>query len=485
MTSSELLPDAVLPPHEWGPTTAEAPSGQVSDLARLGIRYLAGQSVEDVVLRTQHPREVLAQLAQQADPRLRASLIALFLLHPTWAPLVLEPRRGASTPSDPADSAAPADLSATMATFLLAARYLQEQWYYQLTLALRRPPQLPTALLAPLWRERQLPAPWIGQGEPGLRALERDEQRRTGQPWAYAADWHNQLSQLLEQERTSKPLVSAAPAALAPANDPPRDPDLPGTTARPPFLPPPPPHLPAHAHMPSADAGAVDDPDDPDDPIAWRPSITRTTIAQFLHTLGQTLDHPAHLTLGTDTSLVWWDLRPASDVLDLALGWGATAPAATIPTDELARRLADVRTQAHWEVGWPGQQIPLPQGWQRRSPVVGRFGLLTVAACDPVSIALAALAQGTTRDFVTVLALVAGRRCTLAQVIAGCEALHEALRAASAHAHLVTRPDEAVLEANVAAVRRWVDHTTRQTTTTLTTPTKDPRQRRHTLRGAP
>src|SRR6185437_638526 len=58
----------------------------------------------------------------------------------------------------------------------------------------------------------------------------------------------------------------------------------------------------------------------------------------------------------------------------------------------------------------PGDFIPLPLGWEERSPFLARYGDLDVFAFDPVSTALSKIERGASRDIDDVLALLdAGR----------------------------------------------------------------------------
>lgn len=64
----------------------------------------------------------------------------------------------------------------------------------------------------------------------------------------------------------------------------------------------------------------------------------------------------------------------------------------------------------------PGDLLPLPRGWEDRSPYVGRYGGLDVFTFDPVSTALAKIERGASRDIDDTLALLALGKVTLDQL---------------------------------------------------------------------
>ena len=66
--------------------------------------------------------------------------------------------------------------------------------------------------------------------------------------------------------------------------------------------------------------------------------------------------------------------------------------------------------------------IPLPSGWEDRSPFVGRYGNLDVFTFDPVSTCLSKIARGTGPDVEDVLALLGAGLVQREQLVA---AFHE------------------------------------------------------------
>jgi hypothetical protein len=71
------------------------------------------------------------------------------------------------------------------------------------------------------------------------------------------------------------------------------------------------------------------------------------------------------------------------------------------------------------EPAGPGDFIPLPSGWEERSPFLGRYGGLDVFAFDPVSTALAKIERGTSQDIDDVIALLSVGRLDLAELARG------------------------------------------------------------------
>lgn len=68
------------------------------------------------------------------------------------------------------------------------------------------------------------------------------------------------------------------------------------------------------------------------------------------------------------------------------------------------------------EQAGPGDFLPLPLGWEDRSPFVGRYGGLDVFTFDPISTALAKIERGTSQDIDDTRALLNSRKVTLDQL---------------------------------------------------------------------
>jgi hypothetical protein len=94
------------------------------------------------------------------------------------------------------------------------------------------------------------------------------------------------------------------------------------------------------------------------------------------------------------------------------VGWRATTVDVDIALepeqDELLRALPRVKEElrVNVELASPGDFVPLPAGWDDRSPFVAREGRLTFRHFDPYAQALAKLERGHGRDLEDVAALI-------------------------------------------------------------------------------
>lgn len=128
--------------------------------------------------------------------------------------------------------------------------------------------------------------------------------------------------------------------------------------------------------------------------MSFRPDVDRGRIDLFLRELGRAYRRPARLYLVGGTTVVYEGLRQTTMDIDLGI---QVDPA---HHGELMRAIADLkdRLSINVEEASPGDFIPLPSGWQERSPYVGRFGQTDVFHFDLVSTALAKLARGYDQD---------------------------------------------------------------------------------------
>lgn len=74
------------------------------------------------------------------------------------------------------------------------------------------------------------------------------------------------------------------------------------------------------------------------------------------------------------------------------------------------------RLNINVELASPDQFIPVPPGWEERSPWVAQIGRLTIRHYDFVAQALSKIERGHTRDLADVQAMVARRLITPLQV---------------------------------------------------------------------
>lgn len=124
------------------------------------------------------------------------------------------------------------------------------------------------------------------------------------------------------------------------------------------------------------------------------PDVDRSRIDLFLRELGRRFRHPARLYLVGGTTLVYESLRGATLDVDFAV---EVDPAYH---GDFMRTISVLKDQLpiNAEEASPAGFIPLPTGWQGRSPFVGRYGQVEVFHFDPVSTALSKLARGFEED---------------------------------------------------------------------------------------
>jgi hypothetical protein len=124
----------------------------------------------------------------------------------------------------------------------------------------------------------------------------------------------------------------------------------------------------------------------------------RKRIEAFLTALAReaTADVDVFVVGGTSAVLVGW--RAATIDIDLVMRPESDAMLRAIPT--LKERL-----NINVELASPDQFIPVPPGWEKRSPVVSRIGHLTVRHYDFYAQALAKIERGHTRDLADVEAM--------------------------------------------------------------------------------
>jgi uncharacterized nucleotidyltransferase DUF6036 len=303
------------------------------------------------------PAEFVAALARSSDPRVRDTLISLLLLHPDLANVTTNAIETARLSGDE-------QTAEQLITLALAALYLQRMWRETLFLAdvSARAPEEP---FGAYWRERGLPAPQVDFGEAGLRALAEWERGRTGLAANYASDWDNQVDHLVLQEwhRSSENENTAAPVRIL---------------------------------WPRMDAPGMDSPVDAgEDPMSMRPNVTRADIEQFLNDLGAMAHTTGRIYLAGGAALVHGQIRglgASTEDIDLKLD------VADEQAVEDAIRQLKVRSSVNVELASPADFIPLPPNWESMSTYVGRYGGLDVFYFDWVTLALAKIERGSSRD---------------------------------------------------------------------------------------
>ena len=109
-------------------------------------------------------------------------------------------------------------------------------------------------------------------------------------------------------------------------------------------------------------------------------------------------DVDVYLVGGTSAVLVGW--RTSTIDIDLAIRPESDAMLRAIPA--LKERL-----RVNVELASPDQFIPVPPGWELRSPIISRLGRVTVRHYDFCAQALAKIERGHARDIADVSAMQA------------------------------------------------------------------------------
>lgn len=330
----------------------------LAELRRYGVGYLmGGAATQEDRTRQLQTGEFLTQLARSPEPRVRDALISLLLLHPELARAVIDALEAARLGGDP-------QTAEQLITLALAALYLQRMWYDSLSLV-SIPTQTPEAPFAAYWRERGLPGPQVNFGQAGLETLAAWERKRTRTNANYANDWRNQIDRLMLQEwrrhggqdenGAARRIIwswTTAPESEAPA-----------------------------------DAGG--------DAMSMRPNVTRADIERFLNDLGAMAHTSGRIYLAGGAALVHSQVRglgASTEDIDLKLD------VADEQAVEDAIRQLKVTSSVNVELASPADFIPLPPNWESMSAYTGRYGGLDVFYFDWVTLALAKIERGSSRD---------------------------------------------------------------------------------------
>ena len=106
---------------------------------------------------------------------------------------------------------------------------------------------------------------------------------------------------------------------------------------------------------------------------------------------------------GTSAVLVGW--RPATIDIDLVMRPESDSMLRAIPS--LKERLNVNVELANVELASPDQFMPVPPGWEERSPMISRIGRVTFRHYDFTAQALAKIERGHARDLADVDAMLA------------------------------------------------------------------------------
>ena len=123
-------------------------------------------------------------------------------------------------------------------------------------------------------------------------------------------------------------------------------------------------------------------------------------IEQFMHELGRavSVDGRVYLTGGATAVLHGW--RDTTIDVDIKL----------IPDrDEILREIPRLKEALNLnvELAAPSDFIPLPPGWEDRSPLIGREGKLSFHHFDPIAQALSKIERGHEQDIHDVKEMIA------------------------------------------------------------------------------
>lgn len=125
----------------------------------------------------------------------------------------------------------------------------------------------------------------------------------------------------------------------------------------------------------------------------------RSRIEAFLAALAReaTTDTDVYLVGGTCAVLIGW--RSATIDIDLVM---------RPESDEMLRAIPELKERLHVnvELASPDHFIPVPAGWEDRSPFISRIGRVTFRHYDFTAQALAKIERGHTRDLADVQAML-------------------------------------------------------------------------------
>lgn len=131
-----------------------------------------------------------------------------------------------------------------------------------------------------------------------------------------------------------------------------------------------------------------------------REPVDAARVRRVLNALGRAAERELRVYLVGGTTAVLYGWRASTVDVDLALR----------PDDDaLLRAIPGVkeRLRVNIELASPADFIPLPPGWEERSPFVARVGRAAFHHFDPYAQALAKVERGHRRDLDDVAAMVA------------------------------------------------------------------------------
>ena len=151
-----------------------------------------------------------------------------------------------------------------------------------------------------------------------------------------------------------------------------------------------------------------------------RELVDSTRIEQFMRELGRAvrLEGRVYLTGGATAVLHGW--RETTIDVDIKL----------MPDrDEILREIPRLKEALNLnvELAAPSDFIPVPSGWEDRSPLIRREGKLSFHHFDPVAQALSKAERGHGKDIRDVQEMIAGGLVTPAEILVQFEAIEPEL----------------------------------------------------------
>jgi hypothetical protein len=145
-----------------------------------------------------------------------------------------------------------------------------------------------------------------------------------------------------------------------------------------------------------------------------------TRIEQFMRELGRAVDVDGRVYLTGGATAVLHGWRDTTIDIDIKL----------IPDrDEILREIPRLKEKLNLnvELAAPSDFIPLPRGWEDRSPLIRREGRLSFHHFDPVAQALSKVERGHEQDIRDVKEMIAARLVNPADALIQFEAIEPEL----------------------------------------------------------
>jgi hypothetical protein len=139
-------------------------------------------------------------------------------------------------------------------------------------------------------------------------------------------------------------------------------------------------------------------------------------IERFMRELGRAVEVEGHVYLTGGATAVLYGWRATTIDVDIKL----------IPDrDEILREIPRLKEKLglNIELAAPSDFIPLPPGWQDRSPLIGREGKLSFHHFDPVAQALSKVERGHSQDIQDVCEMIANGLVDPAEALSQFEAI--------------------------------------------------------------